>query len=229
MSSVRRNDLVKKRVLPFAISFWSDYNRSDNNTNKTTVSKDYKKNMDWYVPLHETGVIFLYDFLYLCYFLLLVLLFRLFSSNCTYMHIKNNADGAWNLIQNHFYLYWFSFHCIFHRIIFSVLSLLNSIYTTTMYFPLSLLYNCIILLNDQFLIGYLILKQLLDWNLVDLVKLLQFMILRNLKNANKILFNCYINCIAIINNFNIVYWCLLRVCTFTVYFVSTIFWILSYI
>lgn len=145
------------------------------------------------------------------------------------MQIKNNADGAWNLIQNHFYLYWFSFHCIFHRIIFSVLSLLNSIYTTSMYFPLSLLYNCIILLNDQFLIGYLILKQLLDWNLVDLVKLLQFMILRNLKNANKILFNCYINCIAIINNFNIVYWCLLRVCTFTVYFVSTIFWILSYI
>lgn len=160
--------------------------------------------MDWYVPLHETGVIFLYDFLYLCYFLLLVLLFRLFSSHCTYMQIKNNADGARNLIQKHFYLYRFSIHCIFHRIIFSVLSLLNSIYTTTMYFPLSLLYYCIILLNDQFLIGYLILKQLLDWNLVDQVKFYQFMILRNLKNAYKILFNCYISCIAIINYFNIV-------------------------
>lgn len=146
--------------------------------------------MDWYVPLHETGVIFLYDFLYLCYFLLLVLLFRLFSSHCTYMQIKNNADGARNLIQKHFYLYRFSIHCIFHCI--------------TMYFPLSLLYYCIILLNDQFLIGYLILKQLLDWNLVDQVKFYQFMILRNLKNAYKILFNCYISCIAIINYFNIV-------------------------
>lgn len=41
-----RNDLVKKRVLFFVISFWFDYNRFDNNINKVIVLKDYKKNMD---------------------------------------------------------------------------------------------------------------------------------------------------------------------------------------
>lgn len=98
MFLVCRNDLVKKRVLFFVISFWFDYNRFDNNINKIIVLKDYKKNKDWYVFLYEIGVIFFYDFLYLCYFLFLVLFFRLFSLNCIYMYIKNNVDGVWNLI-----------------------------------------------------------------------------------------------------------------------------------
>lgn len=55
------------------------------------------------------------------------------------------------------------------------------------------------------------------------------MILCNLKNVYKIVFNCYINCIVIINDFNIVYWCFLKVCIFSVYFVLIICFILSYI